>query len=101
MPKAIEGKHTPTPWSLLPARTLINIKGPSSEQIGQIPTSDEANAAFIVKAVNCHEELLEACKEALSALNIINKLTEGPMAMPTPQMQRLQEVIATAEKEGL
>ncbi len=32
----------------------------------------EANAAFIVKAVNCHDELVEAAREALSWITNID-----------------------------
>lgn len=79
--------HTPTPWMIRPdelqegsfqirhetpfyrdnmlvasviARTVDNI----AEEHGG---SQEANAAFIVQAVNSHEELLEAMKEFVNA----------------------------------
>lgn len=69
-------QHTPTPWKAVKARTMIHIMGKSP--VCSISTSanhvhedypgckrdyvarQEANAAFIVKAANCHADLLEA-----------------------------------------
>lgn len=65
--KCSEVKRTPTPWSLLPARTLVNIKGPRGEQIGQLEINSP-NARFIVRAVNSHDELLAAAKEMFAVL---------------------------------
>lgn len=56
-------KHTPGPWHKLPARTLINIKGPKGEQICQIPIRDKANAHLIAAA----PELLEALQAIVMA----------------------------------
>ena len=53
-------EHTATPWSLLQARTLINIKGSSGEQIAQVRVRDRDLAIYLVKAVNSHEALVEA-----------------------------------------
>lgn len=52
-------KHTPGPWSLSPARTLVNIKGPSGEQVCQLPLNQMGDADLIVAA----HDLLEALKE--------------------------------------
>jgi hypothetical protein len=65
-------KHTPTPWKtektgVVGIRAVIN-SSDDKHRIGTICGStdsdlrDEANAAFIVLAVNAHEELLEAAK---------------------------------------
>lgn len=65
--------HSPTPWSVsnsggrvqtdvttfpLTICTLETIPLPITPEI-------EANAEFIVKACNCHDDLLEACKMSL------------------------------------
>jgi len=66
-------KHTKTPWVSGPCcggedypYTIIT-KG--METVVIVPKQEngvmEANAQFIVKAVNCHDELLEACKGLL------------------------------------
>ena len=62
--------HTPTPWRISSV-TSRYIESHDGEIIGTAypeTMMDDypvacANAAFIVKAVNCHEELLEACKQ--------------------------------------
>lgn len=70
-------KHTPTPWVYESQGTstgiyaknagygmdnnIVRVFDNPSKQIG------EANAAFIVKAVNCHAELVKALKELMDA----------------------------------
>ena len=60
-------EHTPTPYHV-GMRPGPIVYGPSGEMVADCciitNTSDEnkAIAAFIVKACNSHEELLEACK---------------------------------------
>jgi hypothetical protein len=61
--------HTPTPWRSLikGGRFIITDDGiPIAECMHELKQPDGANAAFIVKACNCHDELLEACKVALN-----------------------------------
>jgi len=72
------GNHTPTPWfserdtemthkvriyggSKGTSRTLVANTAPYAEAV--------ANAAFIVLAANCHDELVEALKAMLRAAN--------------------------------
>jgi hypothetical protein len=38
------------------------------------PDEDRANAEFIVRAANCHDELLTACERALSFVKSMNGL---------------------------
>lgn len=70
-----KASHTPTPWTLMPGDSAprITIDGDKEWPIvpvisGPSKAHARANAAFIVKAVNCHEELLEALKLAYAAL---------------------------------
>ena len=73
-------KHTPTPWTLTgikkqqircadkKARQSIIANMVAEWNYSSKTTyslTDEANAQFIVKAVNSHDELIEALKEAL------------------------------------
>jgi hypothetical protein len=78
-------QHTPTPWKA--RKEYSNRWRIESEREGLIPLSvaqvvltvsevgcgeeseNDANAAFIVRAVNCHEELLEALKGMLEYVN--------------------------------
>ena len=54
-------KHTPTPWIINPQHTG-GIFASFGERIGEC---GQANAEFIVKAVNSHDALVEALKEAV------------------------------------
>lgn len=67
-----EPKHTPTPWR----HNALIIWGPNDEIVADVqhlgetlkfknPNVCPANAEFIVRAVNAHEELLDACKVML------------------------------------
>lgn len=77
-------EHTPTPWSYKPAKFPTDgefdcgigaaIGGTSfciAETFGRCATTikldAQANAAFIVKAVNSHDDLVKALEEILSA----------------------------------
>lgn len=62
--------HTPTPWKLDDTRPMVYVMGADGETIASFDrrSIEEANAAFIVRAVNAHEELLFACKEAADAI---------------------------------
>lgn len=56
----------------------------------------EANAAFIVKAVNCHDELLEACKDCLC---FIQELSDRGIVSDWSGEKDLINVIAKAEEK--
>lgn len=77
--KDIVARHTPVPWTK--GETVIS-KG--------IETA-KANAAFIVRAVNNHEALLEAVKSALNVL-------EGfPGFFVATEIKKLEDAIKKAE----
>ncbi len=57
------------------------------------PTEQEANAQFIVKAVNAHEELVEACTEALNMVK--NCSGNWPMGVT----EKLGKALAKANHE--
>lgn len=67
-------KHTPTPWRTVAGYGGINVIGANEygvalvhQLVGLNAPQTEANAEFIVRAVNCHDELLAACKAALGS----------------------------------
>lgn len=75
--------HTPTPWKaaiapnvdkdrtyiMTESRKRIALMIRNGTQQEPIPHSEaDANAAFIVRAVNCHEELLELAKWVADSL---------------------------------
>lgn len=64
-------QHTPTPFEVSRFQTKLYISDkfqniaeimPLHSRITEI---EEANAAFIVRACNCHDELVAACKSIL------------------------------------
>lgn len=67
-------KHTPTPWKIdealdLPLAIISDTDdGMGVAEMGERSPESIANAAFIVKTCNAHDELLAACKEALELL---------------------------------
>ena len=91
--------HTPLPW-----RTLSNGRDAFIEHVndssGQkriafmcLPVIErEANAALIVRAVNCHQELVDALKEC------IDELTANPNdGFTLLTLQRAESAIRRAE----
>lgn len=58
-------KHTPGPWVLRPARTLVNVKGPRGEQICQLDwpvisqgVRDNPDARLIAAAPELKDQLV-------------------------------------------
>ncbi len=64
--------HTPTPWTYRQRTTtddLFVIEGENGYGVGRTFSFfdvDQANAAFIVKACNSHDKLVEALREMLA-----------------------------------
>lgn len=60
--------HTPTPWHHTGKATL---RGADGDYIATLENNGRraGNAAFIVRAVNAHDELVAALKEAIGELN--------------------------------
>ena len=105
-------KHTPTPWEIKITQEGFEIVGSANKanyksviawiKLGGATWKDtwnkeqEANAEFIVRACNSHEELLEACKEALPLCNEI--IRDDPYAnMAKKIATKLENVIAKAK----
>lgn len=66
-------QHTPTPWTLDQRGNIVTVKRsdiePSNAETVICDMMSFENAAFIVKAVNCHDELVEAAQLALDVLS--------------------------------
>ena len=58
-------KHTPTPWTVAKhERGLVRAQGRTIVVVRETGNQDiDANAEFIVRACNAHEDLLAALKE--------------------------------------
>jgi hypothetical protein len=67
--KMNESNHTPTPWNVRTDANEFALIGKGPTYIGFIEKDRheaEANAAFIVRAVNCHDELVAMVDELLA-----------------------------------
>jgi len=78
-----ESKHTETPWKYSDAyyETQVDIRDEGGRRIAVVVTDYpmmtcrmEANAHFIVRACNCHDELLEALEDLVSDWEITGEL---------------------------
>lgn len=92
-------KHTPTPWKVHSARIVASKKRDKNDvyTIAQVMcfcsgefngVEQKANAAFIVKAVNRHDDLVGALDEALEYFT-------GPVSVAG----RLHAALAKAKEE--
>jgi len=112
-----EGKHSPGPWKARPSKfgknpALTNPPGIVDGQNDYVAvlgggnvhfSNAEANAEFIVRACNTHDDLLEALKEARDALVCESTNVYGDTCGitftcgPCRVRNRLDMVIAEAE----
>lgn len=66
-------KHTPTPWELNDSKDIVQIYSTKVIHESRLPSnSDRANAAFIVKAVNERQGLIEALEGLLRGASQYN-----------------------------
>jgi len=80
-------KHTSGPWYAKEGM-IASLSDPTGRTIA---TCDEqADAEFIAKAMNCHEELLEACK-------VVVGLLEAMHEVPPTRAKKLRAAIRNAE----
>lgn len=82
-------EHTPTPWSTVEilgmGKTGVRGVRPICDAMvrrDQEEGEAEANAAFIVKAVNSHEALVEALRETRNALLWLAQEAEARAGVP-------------------
>lgn len=74
--------HTPTPWFVEKLANDLRIWATNgnmviSPNLGLLGSHGEANADYIVNAVNCHAKLLEALKGIESAVNKAYSVEHG------------------------
>lgn len=101
-----EMSHTPTPWKLGPTGdTVDDANGLELLRMYEADGREEptalpyrANAAFIVRACNSHEELLSALKRAREALKANEEITgTWELYQASPEMKAIHAAIAKAE----
>ena len=93
--------HTPTPWKLTKVQgtyfyvewggeTVVQVDHDSSNAV------NEANAEFIVRACNAHDELVAAAREAM---DVLCSLDRSPVDDST--IDRLDAAIVKADARGV
>ena len=90
--------HTPTPWKqgfkdnqciYADYKNVANVQCREKEW--------QANAEFIVRAVNAHEELVEACKGAIEQME--GFLSDGVSLGMAVKIQQIKQALAKAERK--
>lgn len=90
-----QGKHTPVPWMY--QRNLEEFEiwpkdgPPITTDLGSGPDA-EANAAFIVTAVNAHDALVAAAQAALSHIK------SAPAPLASDRIEQLEAALALVGK---
>lgn len=102
-------RHTATPWKLNEMEiTTVNARFPLAKVIyyEECGKTCKANAHFIVKAVNNHEALVEALKEArqaIRAFTIEKEIYTNPAVNEKVAIEetlpKIESAILNAEKE--
>jgi hypothetical protein len=87
-------QHTPTPWYEWNLGIGDNGQGPFTYPLGTDPDIATANAAFIVRSVNAHDDLVAAAKDALESLL---RLPNVDAAYRVTCIGQLETAIAKAE----
>lgn len=94
-------KHTQTPWMVNgytieekrePSACIARVYSDPEDDCGVSEIEGKANAAFIVRAVNSHEELVHTLRWVEDKVNRI-----GEFGMVEAIRTRLQQAIAKAE----
>lgn len=96
-------KHTPLPWSVVLTDHPDNgddcwgIDAESGSVGFCEGPNDEANAAFIVRAVNCHDDLVAALNQVKAAFSK-NDMTEAKRApwIPGGDARRILTIVDAA-----
>lgn len=80
---------------------IVHMGGPGATS--NLPTSIEANAEFIVRAVNCHDDLVQALHQMLPyARSRVNEMVAGMVGNLYPnivlaELERAEAALAKAE----
>ena len=61
--------HTPTPWRVVNETIIVRLEYDGKDAAICDVRTGAADAAFIVRAVNAHEELIETMKAAIRDLD--------------------------------
>ena len=93
-------KHTPTPWKV----ERCPCGHPSCKKAMVAPIAmrqglmSNEDAQFIVKAVNCHDEMVEVLKEACGAFDLIHGEFSGTADF-VPVHKKIKAALAKEKRE--
>ena len=99
-------EHTPTPWKTLgkSSNEIESTKRGNDELIvaRTFGPDNEANARFIVQAVNSHDELLKGLNDNIQTLRTLPLHPQGSTAEISiaKAINNTRVIIANATKEG-
>ena len=93
--------HTATPWAWRGHADLnglchINAENKTIVQVWDFPEA-EANAAFICRAVNSHEALIESLKHCVNALEYWFDRHDDTEGLNSPLLTHAREALKLAE----
>lgn len=94
-----EVKHTPTPWRtiLAPTQIVTDDKVIATLNADLLAEGEKfANAEFIVRAVNTHDETIRALKGVLHHNNAV----KDAYKLPESLIRQIETAIAKAEGKG-
>ena len=95
---SVKPQPTPTPWHTVKARTYVHIQDERGNCVASCAYEEaEVNAAFIVRAVNSHEELLRVLKACVDSLNRDTKDFGHEVAHINYAIRDAEAAIAKAE----
>jgi hypothetical protein len=69
----MSAERTPTPWALGGKATIRSAKFPRYVAIMENNSERAANAEFIVRAANCHADLIASLRECVAELEAIDE----------------------------
>lgn len=108
-PTPTQGEHSPLPWRGERINGAILLKDAEDHSIAEVWSSfidsiDDANAAFIVKAVNNHEKLVAALREVRQMNQYIVELSdkarvENARQQATQAIKAIDAALADAQGE--
>lgn len=94
-------QHAPTPWDYAGRGSAIEVKNTKGEYDLVASLNEEldyqANAAFIVKCVNSHEELLALAREFEECCYANDALDKNAHPLWKSHLKRAKKAIAKAE----
>lgn len=92
------GEHTRLPWQISPVRTTEDtamIVGGEGFEFGlTADVTEDQDAAFIVKTVNNHDDLVEMLKEASLQIEYLQEKLPSPTSTGVAVLARINHLLS-------